>query len=85
VFVEEDVAPVELERYLVQEWFIYDETLADWVGPIPLEELQFHFCNRIKLNVFLDPERLQADNAQGLVGKFVKRVVFHQWNEPWPP
>jgi len=80
VVLIEDSVDEAIEPYLVQKWYMWDG--EDWV-PTEIEELQLHYCDLLKLDVYLDPAFLQADGkaAQGLSGNFTKTIFVHQWNE----
>lgn len=86
VYTEEFWGDDDLSPYLVQTWFIWDRDLQEWIRT-PMADIQLHFCDLLKLEVYLDPMALQLAgwDAQGLNGGFTKTIFVHQWNEPLPP
>jgi len=83
VALTETVDP-EIEAYLVQQWLVSVDGGETWVET-NMEDIQLHNCNRVKLNVYLDPVLLQkaGKDAQGLSGTFTKTITVYQWNEEW--
>ena len=84
VLLEDDVDPA-IEKYLIQEWYMWDVGKQQWVLT-NIDGIQLHYCNLVELVVSLNATALQDDGkaAQGLSGNFTKTIVVHQWNEDWP-
>lgn len=91
VLVTDEIDPA-LEPYLIQRWELSKDGGVTW-EPLESWEIQLHQCHYIWLIVSLNATKLQEEgkDAQGLgLGpegplEFVKTIVVHQWNEPWPP
>lgn len=75
--IGEEVDPA-IEPYLVQEWYMWDDVVGDWVET-NMEDIQLHNCNLVWLVVYLDPVALQekGKDAQGLSGKFTKTITVY--------
>ena len=84
VLLEDDVDPA-IEKYLIQEWYMWDVDKQEWVLT-NIDGIQLHYCNLVELVVSLNATALQDDGkaAQGLSGNFTKTIIVHQWNEDWP-
>ena len=72
----------DLSPYLVQDWWLSTDDGVNWV-PLETEMLQLHYCDLLRLEVYLDPVALQLAGkaAQGLSGTFTKTITVYQWNE----
>jgi hypothetical protein len=78
-----------MAAYLVKQWDYIANPDSDRVDVLDMttkaeiEAIQLHYCDSLYLEIYLDPDLLQAagTQAQGLSGDFFITIMAHQWNE----